>query len=87
MLSPRVWDISMPLSVVSINRANKDVYSFGSQVWVSTWQNATQHFPDLYLNLGASSQPTFSSTTPSSVVLIGQLNFRFQMSFAVSIIE
>jgi hypothetical protein len=85
--SPRAWDISLPPSIVSINRAHNDVYPFGSQVWVSTRLNTSQHFPDLYLNLGAFSQPTFSSTTPSSVVLIGQLHVRFQMSFAAPIIE
>lgn len=85
--SPKAWDINMPPSVVTVNRVHNDTYPFGNAVWVSTRLNTTQHFPDLYLNLGAFSQPSFVSSSPSSAVLVGQLHIRFQMSFAGPIIS
>jgi len=85
--SPKSWDINMPPSIVTTNRAHNDTYPFGNAVWVSTRLNTSQHFPDLYLNLGSFTYPSFTSTSPASVILVGQLHIRFQMSFAGPIIS
>lgn len=79
---PRAWDLILPPSIVAINRYHNDIYTFGSDVWLSTTLNGVQQFPDLFLNLGALTQPTFTSTSSASNVLVGQMHIRFQLTFA-----
>jgi len=81
------WDINMPLSIVTINRAYNDTYPFGNAVWVSTGLDITQHFPDLYLNLGSFTNPSFTSLSSASVIVVEQFHIRFQTSFIGPIIS
>jgi hypothetical protein len=85
--NPKSWNILLPPSVVSNNRANNQTFVFGSSVWVSTVLNGTQNFPDLFINLGSLAQPTFVSTAPTGPYLVGQIHGRFQLSFAGPIVS
>jgi hypothetical protein len=84
---PKAWNIMLPPSIVSNNRANNQTFVFGSQVWVSTKLNNIQNFPDMYVNLGSLAQPTFASGAPNSAFLVGQIHARMQLSFAGPIVS
>jgi hypothetical protein len=84
---PKAWNVMLPPSVVSNNRANNQTFVFGAQVWVSTKLNNVQNFPDLFLNLGSLAQPTFVSGASNNSYLVGQIHGRMQMSFAGPIVS
>jgi hypothetical protein len=84
---PKCWDIMLPPSVVSNNRANNQTFTFGSQVWVSTKLNNVQNYPDLFINLGSLAVPTFEAGAPSGAFLVGQIHGRMQLSFAGPIVS
>jgi hypothetical protein len=83
---PKAYDIILPPHVVSNNRANNQTFVFGSQTWVSTRLNNVQNYPDLFLNLGSLSTPTFDSSAPNASFLVGQIHGRMQLSFAAPIV-
>jgi hypothetical protein len=83
---PKSYNIMLPPHVVSNNRANNQTFVFGSQTWVSTKLNNVQNYPDLFLNLGSLSTPTFDSQAPNQSFLIGQIHGRMQLSFAAPIV-
>lgn len=84
---PKAWNIMLPPSIVSNNRANNQTFVFGSQVWVSTKLNNLQNFPDLFVNLGSLAQPTFTAGASNTAFLIGQIHCRVQLSFAGPIVS
>jgi len=80
--NPKSWDIMLPPSIVSNNRANNQTFVFGSQTWVSTKLNNVQNFPDLFINLGSLATPSFDTSASQQGFLIGQIHGRIQLSFA-----
>lgn len=85
--SPKSWDIMLPPSIVSNNRANNQTFTFGSQVWVSTKLNNIQNYPDLFINLGSLATPSFDTSASTGAFLIGQIHGRMQLSFAGPIVS
>lgn len=79
----RKFKVKMPQCIVSNNRSQNQTFTFGSNVWVSTKLNGIQNFPDIFLNLGSLTGPTFDGTAGSSAsYLVGQIHLKLQVDFA-----
>ena len=78
----RKFKVSMPSCIVSHNRASDQVFAFGSNTWVSTRLNGTQTFPDLFLNLGSLTPPTFDTSAGSLLFQVGQIHLKLRVEFA-----
>jgi hypothetical protein len=72
----------IPPAVVGRSNSSNDIYIYGSDVWCPTVINGVQTFPDIYLNLGSLSFPTFQSTAAQTAYLVSTIHVTFDFVFA-----
>lgn len=72
----------IPPAVVGRSNTANDIYIYGSNVWCPTVINGVQAFPDIFLNLGSLTVPSFQTGAAQTAYLIGNIHLTFNMIFA-----
>lgn len=72
----------IPPCISSRSSLANDVFCFGSNTWTPTIINGVQTMPELYLNLGSLSTPSFQSGATSTAYLVATIHAKLHLTFA-----
>jgi len=83
----RNYSVALPPVYLGKASSNNDYYPCGSQVWLPTVYNGALSLPDIYLNLGAFSPPTFQTGAAVGPYQVIQVHVKMKVVFASPVIQ
>jgi len=83
----RNYGVNLPPIYMGKSSSSNDYFPCGSMVWLPTIYNGVISLPDVYLNLGSLSPPTFQSGAPNGAYQVAQVHIKMKVVFASPTIQ